>query len=74
MVPRLVPEISSLDAFCDGGAAAGIGDSRSWILLSLKSSFCSVDDCLEENIYPSHGIAVVVASVEALESKDLTKK
>ena len=31
MVPRLVPEISSLDAFCDGGggAAAGIGDSRS---------------------------------------------
>ena len=36
MVPRLVPEISSLDAFCDGGAAAGgaaagIGDSRSWM-------------------------------------------
>ena len=28
MVPRLVPEISSLDAICDGGAA-GIGDSRS---------------------------------------------
>ena len=37
MAPRLVPEISSLDAFCDGGAAgaaaaAGIGDSRSLIL------------------------------------------
>ena len=31
MIPRLVPEISSLDAFCDG--AAGIGDSRSWIRL-----------------------------------------
>ena len=38
MVPRLVPEISSLDAFCDGGAAAaaaaggaGIWDSRSLI-------------------------------------------
>ena len=34
MVPRLVPEISSLDAFCDTGAAggaAGIGDSRSWM-------------------------------------------
>ena len=35
MVPRLVPEISSLDAFCDGagaaGAGAGIGDSRSWM-------------------------------------------
>ena len=30
MVPRLVPEISSLDAFCDG-AGAGIGDSRSLI-------------------------------------------
>ena len=35
MVPRLVPEILSHDAFCDtgagGAAAAGIGDSRSWI-------------------------------------------
>ena len=38
MVPGLVPEISSLDAFCDGAGAggagaggAGIGDSRSWI-------------------------------------------
>ena len=39
MVPRLVPEISPLDAFCDGagaaagaaaGGGAGIGDSRSW--------------------------------------------
>ena len=32
MVPRLVPEILSKCAFCDGagaaGAAAGIGDSR----------------------------------------------
>ena len=32
---RLVPKISSLDAFCDtaaaGAGAAGIGDSRSWI-------------------------------------------
>ena len=31
MIPRLVPEISSLDAFCDGAGAAGgagIGDSR----------------------------------------------
>ena len=39
MVPRLVPEISSLDTFCDGaggagGAGAGIGDSRSWITLT----------------------------------------
>ena len=25
MVPRLVPEISSLDAFCDGGAGAAAG-------------------------------------------------
>ena len=38
MVPRLVPEISSLDAFCDGAAAAGggggagIGDSGSLII------------------------------------------
>ena len=48
MVSRLVPEISSLDAFCDGAAAgggAGIGDSRSWIVLSddeegAKRCFC----------------------------------
>ena len=32
MLPRLVPEISSLDAFCDTAAGAGIGDSRSWIV------------------------------------------
>ena len=37
MVPRLVPEILSQYAFCDGGgggggAAAGIGDSRSLII------------------------------------------
>ena len=36
MVPRLVPEISPLDAFCDGRVVVvvvvvGIGDSRSWI-------------------------------------------
>ena len=31
MIPRLVPEISPLDAFCDGRAGVGIGDSRSWI-------------------------------------------
>ena len=37
MVPRLVPEISSLDAFCDTGAGgAGIGDSRSWIWVNAK--------------------------------------
>ena len=42
MVPRLVPEILSQCAFCDGGAgaaaaaaAAGIGDSRSLILQTL---------------------------------------
>ena len=34
----MVPEISSLDAFCDGaaggaGAGAGIGDSRSWMMV-----------------------------------------
>ena len=42
MVPRLVPEISSLDTFCDTGAGAaaagvGIGDSRSWNKIALKS-------------------------------------
>ena len=42
MIPRLVPEISPLDAFCDVVrvgvvvgvvvVVVGIGDSRSWIL------------------------------------------
>ena len=33
MLPRLVSEISPLDAFCDivVGVGVGIGDSRSWI-------------------------------------------
>ena len=38
MIPRLVPEISPHDAFCDvvveagvAGVVVGIGDSRSWI-------------------------------------------
>ena len=38
MIPRLVPEISPLDAFCDVVAAAavvGIGDSMSWIIHPL---------------------------------------
>ena len=42
MKPRLVPEISPLDAFCDvvgvvvgvGVVGVGIGDSRSWISLN----------------------------------------
>ena len=49
MVPRLVPEISSLDAFCDGAGAAagaGIGDSRSWMIDFLNQflmSFVFID-------------------------------
>ena len=35
MIPRLIPEISPLDAFCDRVAVAGIGDSRSWIMTML---------------------------------------
>ena len=37
MIPRLVPEISPLDAFCDVVVVAGVvvvvgnGDSRSWM-------------------------------------------
>ena len=41
MLPRLVPEISPLDAFCDVVVVVGvvgIGDSRSWMpsFLSTK--------------------------------------
>ena len=44
MIPRLVPEISPLDAFCDVVAGvvvvvAGIGDSRSWILKNVNYVF-----------------------------------
>ena len=42
MVARLVPDIWSLDAFCDTGAGAavvGIGDSSSWILEMYEKSF-----------------------------------
>ena len=44
MVPRLVPEISSLDAFCDGAGAAagggeGIGDSRSRMIQFFTENF-----------------------------------
>ena len=32
MIPRLVPEISPLDAYCDVVVVVvGIGDSRSWM-------------------------------------------
>ena len=38
MIPRLVPEISPLDAFCDVvGVVVGIGDSGSWIDLLIGS-------------------------------------
>ena len=39
MLPRLVPEMSPLDAFCDGvgvgAAGVGIGDSRSLIYIYI---------------------------------------
>ena len=47
MLTRLVPEISSLDAFCDTAgtfcdtAAAAIGDSRSWIVAFFSQSISS---------------------------------
>jgi len=43
MIPRLVPEISPLDAFCDEGVGVGvvgvvgIGDSKSWIVATILS-------------------------------------
>ena len=45
MLPRLVPEISPLDAFCDTGAggAAGIGDSKSWINIWCAVLLSKVD-------------------------------
>ena len=49
MLPRLVPEISSLDAFCDTAGffcdtAAGIGDSRSWIKYFYYFTTCQQDE------------------------------
>ena len=43
MIPNLVPEISSLGAFCDVvgvggvGVVVGIGDFRSWISLRFQT-------------------------------------
>ena len=46
MIPRLVPEISPLDAFCDVvvlvvvvAGVVGIGDSRSWIQYKLCEGY-----------------------------------
>ena len=38
MIPRLVPEISPLDAFCEAEVlvVVGIGDSRSWIYIDSQ--------------------------------------
>ena len=46
MPPRLVPEISPLDAFCDvvvveAVVVEGIGDSRSWISVFTYESLVS---------------------------------
>ena len=41
MLPRLVPEISPLDAFCDVGVGVvGIGDSRSWMCCQIDMIKC----------------------------------
>ena len=62
MVPRLVPEILSQCAFCDGAAgaaaAAGIGDSRSLITMQKELTFIfSVDNF---NIYPNTRLGKLV--------------
>ena len=49
MLPRSVPEISPLDAFCDAvvvGVGVGIGDSRSWIELVAGSLRHDIDPSL----------------------------
>ena len=50
MLPRLVPEISPLDAICDVvgigagavGVVLGIGDSRSWMDVGLIFFWCHI--------------------------------
>ena len=41
MIPRLVPEISPLDAFCD--VVVGIGDSRSWMFWQVSLDINNYD-------------------------------
>ena len=48
-MPRLVPEISPLDAFCDVvvvvvAGVVGIGDSRSWMKQLWERLNCNADD------------------------------
>ena len=50
MIPRLVPEISPLDAFCDivvAGVVVGIGDSRSWMKPYFLKSVIDLKICVK---------------------------
>ena len=72
MIPRLVPEISPRDAFCDRRAAGGIGHSSSWIhTLSCpwnNTTFYPLS--LDSNVAPfSIPRSLVCSAIEALALK-----
>ena len=62
MIPRLVPEISPLDAFCDV-VVVGIGDSSSWIVPNVSMShrlICTHKDSIDKPSWHTHNACAAV--------------
>ena len=69
MVPRLVPEILSLDAFCDTGAAVGIGDSRSWIRNIIKTNIGLYSNKEQKNVCIKNDTCIWIIKFVSLSAK-----
>ena len=68
-MPRLVPEISPLDAFCDV-VVVGIGDSRSWMMMAL----IIIVDIIDITQISEEEITRIFKEIDKDESGSITKK